>query len=182
MRVFALLFVGMLLACTSSEVTRLPPLSPDEDKPGILPGIADSGLISPTIDTRLPNQDTKQDSQIGKRDTQPEQSHPDLPPGLAGTCDLLKQNCVSKAEACYPVTGKGEARCLPAGSVGEGGSCYVGADTPQCDLGLTCVQDVMQGGVCLLLCDVFDAINVCGMGSACQPLPFFTKVGFCHPG
>jgi hypothetical protein len=41
---------------------------------------------------------------------------------------------------------------------------------------------VMQGGVCLVLCDVFDAVTICGVGSACQPLPFFTKVGYCLPG
>lgn len=61
-----------------------------------------------------------------------------------GTCDVLAQNCGSTGAGCY-YTGAGRAgECLPAGTVGAGGSCDeqddcapglrcgVGSATPKC--------------------------------------------------
>lgn len=100
----------------------------------------------------------------------------------ADACDVLKQNCASKAMGCYPVSGAG--RCSLAGGVGTLGSCMVGEDPPSCAPGLACIAlNSGQGlGACLALCDRTNPTAICTLSSACVALPGFTassNVGYC---
>jgi hypothetical protein len=101
-------------------------------------------------------------------------------------CDLLKQDCPSRSNGCYPVSATGLGRCMPAGTTGALGTCVLGEDPQACAPGLVCIA-LTTGialGQCLYLCDVSNAAMTCGASSLCQPLPSFPKtstVGYCLP-
>ncbi len=94
-------------------------------------------------------------------------------------CDLLKQDCPGKKQACYPESGAG--MCETAGFIGEPGNCLAPHD---CAQGLTCVSNTQFGimGSCLPLCDVSNPVPSCGKDNPCHPLDGFTEVGYCQLG
>jgi hypothetical protein len=108
---------------------------------------------------------------------------PDVPIANA-TCDLLLQNCPSKAYGCYPLN-NGTGRCRGAGLVGESGQCVLGDDPPSCQPGLACLSTAKISSVCLRLCDLSGTSTTfsttCAANEPCLPLYGSTKVGFCSP-
>jgi len=95
-------------------------------------------------------------------------------------CDLVKQDCVDKSKACYPVSGAG--KCQFEGGLSVQTACGFGGTEPDCARGLTCVTTSSVGGTCLPMCDVLNPIPICGLGNSCHPLPGFTTVGYCQAG
>jgi hypothetical protein len=170
-------FAALLGACASDDAAS-PRLPPAADGGWVPPPVSDAKGIVLFTDTSLAP-DTAKDTVVVKKDAvSTTTTDSALPTG--GGCDLLKQDCANKAMACYPVNGGGV--CQMAGGVGEAGTCYLGADPPLCAPGLACVAGILQGAVCLVLCDVFNPTPYCGAGNTCQPLPKFTTIGYCQPG
>jgi len=170
----------LLGACADSDTGAPPILPPKTDGAWTPPKVSDAKEITFINDASIPTPpDTARDTAIVKLDTRPT-TGPDSAIPTGGGCDLLKQDCANKAMACYPVNGVG--RCQMAGGVGEAGTCFLGADPPLCAPGLACVSGILQGAVCLILCDVFNPPPYCGLGNTCQPLPTFTNIGYCQPG
>ena len=182
---FLLTIAALLGACVKDGSTGKPPNLPPrtDDASWTPPAVSDALFIVPSsdalVDTFVAPVDTAKDTAIVKRDSAVT-TNPDTEIPTGGGCDLLKQNCVNKAMACYPVNNAGT--CQMAGGVGETGSCFLGADPPLCAPGLACITGVLFGAVCLTMCDVYNPVPYCGQGSLCQPLPKFTSIGYCQPG
>ncbi len=90
----------------------------------------------------------------------------------AGACDVIRQDCASPTEACYPRP-IGAPVCASAGSRGEGAPCSLSSD---CFAGFDCTGGGQS--VCHRICPLGASTNRCAEGQACAPLDTF---GICTP-
>lgn len=99
----------------------------------------------------------------------------DLGRDTAGTCDLLRQNCL-EGDGCYPGP-DGNGVCAPAGGRGEITDCQ---SHDECLPGFICAQGTAGGSLmCLRVCDP-RAATTCPGGRGCRVHPGIS-IGSCAP-